>query len=144
MYFDWQPNALPLCYTRNVQISRNFTSLRRLISKRNYYVSHCIIRGAAGVNRTPDQSLFRFGLYHHPDVSGAVRFRSDIISESTPLRDSLYTFPPWADLARDSVVKPFPEFTQLHFCITTERPEDSGECSTTELPRHVSKLYVHK
>ena len=94
---------------------------------------------AAGVNRTPDQALFLFGLYHHPGMPGAGRFRSDvnrrvllkrIVSTPSPIYKGLGSgFYPIK-------IGSFPEFTQLHFCITTERPEDSGVCSTTELPRH--------
>ena len=75
-----------------------------------------------------------------PQNMGAGRFRSDVNRRvllkrivSTP---SSFCKEAWLGILFDMIYKPFPEFTQLHFRITAERPEDSGVCSTTELPRH--------
>jgi len=107
------------------------------------------------VNRTPNQSLFQIGLYHHPISHkknlGAGRFPILRIKLWRVLPFGIVSTPSshMRGLARDYScfdlkTKPPPSSPSINFCISAERPEDSGECSTIELPRQKTNYRLHE
>ncbi len=92
---------------------------------------------AAGGNRTPDQSLFLRSWTISSSASAELGASPDL-HRGTPRRDSLYTFPnllvgAWLGIVLAKFPRIHPVFSGslLNRC-----PKSSGECSTTELPRH--------